>query len=183
MYKLIVGSTNPVKINAARRAAEKYWQNVDVIGCKVDSGISYMPMNKKEIRLGAKNRAINSYNYGLNNFDNVKNTIAIGLEGGVTDIDDEWYLFGATYLTDGNISSWGAEILVKMPNFIINKLENGKVELGTVIDQITGINNSKQKGGAVELLTNGKVLREDLFYFSIILGLSPWINGYWNKEN
>ena len=53
--KILVGSKNPVKIEAVKEAFEKYYNEVEVIGFSVESKVPTQPFND-ETFLGAENR-------------------------------------------------------------------------------------------------------------------------------
>lgn len=171
MTKIVaVASTNPVKVSAVIRAVNSYHKpdlNLDIIAINVQSGVSKMPMTKDETRIGARNRAINVLRES-------NGWIGVGNEGGVCKIENDWYLFSTTYAWDGIKGRWGAETLIYLPPHLVEGLKGGIVELGDVIDQITGDDNTKQKKGAVGYLTDDAVKREDIFYFATVTALSDW---------
>jgi len=76
--KVIVGSLNPVKIKAAKEAFSRYFQNVEVIGVKVKSGVSEQPIGDETFR-GAENRALRLKEL----VQNPNAHFFVGLEGGV----------------------------------------------------------------------------------------------------
>ena len=47
--KVLVGTQNPGKLEGAKRAFERYFDNVEIVGVLVDSGVSKEPLNE-EIR-------------------------------------------------------------------------------------------------------------------------------------
>ena len=53
--KILIGTKNPGKIEGAKQAFEKYFENVEIQGISVDSEVGEQPINK-EIFQGAKNR-------------------------------------------------------------------------------------------------------------------------------
>ena len=57
--KVMVGSTNPIKIEAVRTAFEMVWpeQIWDVTWVSAASGVSVQPMSDEECIIGARNRA------------------------------------------------------------------------------------------------------------------------------
>lgn len=61
-----MGTKNPGKIEGARQAFEKYFENVEIEGMSVDSNVSEQPINE-EILQGAKNRVKNLKEYAINN--------------------------------------------------------------------------------------------------------------------
>ena len=60
--KILMGTKNPGKIEGAKLAFEKYFDNVEIEGIGVDSDVSNQPLNN-EIFLGAKNRVKNIKKY------------------------------------------------------------------------------------------------------------------------
>ena len=56
MMKILVGSQNPVKIEATKEAFSTYFGKVEVRGIKVDSKVSNQPTNDETFH-GARNRA------------------------------------------------------------------------------------------------------------------------------
>lgn len=78
--KVIIGSTNPVKINAVKKAFSKIYPNAEYQGISVLSQVSPQPKSSKESRLGALNRAQNV-------LSSTKADFAVGLEGGIDDTE------------------------------------------------------------------------------------------------
>ena len=74
--KIAVGSRNPVKIEAVKRAFNKAFGECEVIGVSVSSDISNMPISFEEGVKGAKNRAEKA-------IEKLKADFGVGLEGGV----------------------------------------------------------------------------------------------------
>ena len=56
--KILMGTKNPGKIEGAKEAFEKYFENVEIEGVPVSSDVGDQPINE-EIFEGAKNRAKN----------------------------------------------------------------------------------------------------------------------------
>ena len=85
--KAIVGSKNPVKIEAVRNAFSKYFKNIEIIGLNVGSGVSNQPKSDEETIGGAKNRATQCLTK-----DNEAD-FGIGIEGGLEYIENNLYAF------------------------------------------------------------------------------------------
>lgn len=64
--KILMGTKNPGKIQGAREAFEKYFDNVEIQGIAVDSEVGDQPFNQ-EIIQGAKNRVKNLKKYAKEN--------------------------------------------------------------------------------------------------------------------
>ena len=55
------------------------------------------------------------------------------------------------------------------------------VELGDANDQVFATANSKQKGGAYGLLTNGRLTRESVYRDTLIVALTPFVNPLYSQ--
>jgi len=167
--KVLVGSRNPVKIEAAREAFSKYFNDVEVIGVNVDSGVSDQPINDETYE-GARNRALKLKRLG------VKADYFVGIEGGVKKIFSRWFGFGSICVIDKNgRMSFGASPHFELPERIMEQLLNG-VELGKIMDNLTGENNVKQKNGAIGFFTKNRMSRKELYVSGLITALIPFIN-------
>ncbi len=162
-----VGSTNPVKVAAVTRAAQSYWPDCQIVSFSTASGVSDMPMSKEEARIGARNRAI-AIQKELGSW------LGVGNEGGACWVEGELYLFSTTYVTDGTKGSFGGETLMKLPKNIATLLGTGERELGPIMDEVTGIDNVKQKDGAVGYLSGGRITRTEIFELSTKMALANW---------
>ena len=85
--KILIGTKNPGKIEGAKQAFEKYFDNVDIEGIQVSSNVGDQPINE-EILQGAKNRVKNLKEYAINN--NIEADFYISSEGGITNLLGEW---------------------------------------------------------------------------------------------
>ena len=47
--KILVGSKNPVKIQATYEAFIKYFSNIDIVGVGVDTGVAEQPLNEETL--------------------------------------------------------------------------------------------------------------------------------------
>ncbi|MFK8792846.1 DUF84 family protein [Planococcus plakortidis] len=163
--KLCVASTNPAKTGAVTSALEKLTVQAEVNQQEAQSGVSAQPFSIEETKAGAINRA----HHVLAGFD-----AAIGLEGGVFELDGTLYLcnWGALVTSTGAVYvAGGAQ--VPLPAEIATLLRAGE-ELGPVMDryaQETGIRHHK---GAIGILTAGKLNRVELFSQIVILLFGQW---------
>lgn len=60
--KVLIGTNNNGKVKGAKQAFEKFYEDVEVVGVSVDSGVSDEPVND-EIYQGARNRVNNLVEY------------------------------------------------------------------------------------------------------------------------
>ena len=64
--KVLIGTKNQGKIEGAKRALAKYFENIDITGIPVKSEVGEQPIND-EIYNGAKNRVKNLKEYAKEN--------------------------------------------------------------------------------------------------------------------
>ena len=93
--KILMGTKNPGKIEGARQAFEKYFENVEIMGIAVSSEVGDQPVNE-EILEGAKNRVKNLKEYAKINHINVDYYIAS--EAGITNLLGEWIDFNSAVI-------------------------------------------------------------------------------------
>ena len=95
--KILIGTKNPGKIEGAREAFEKYFDNVEIEGISVNSEVGDQPINK-EILKGAKNRVKNLKKYAKEN--QIKADFYISSEAGITNLLGEWIDINAVVIED-----------------------------------------------------------------------------------
>jgi inosine/xanthosine triphosphatase len=170
---VLVGSKNPVKVESVRDAFEKFYPNVIVNGFEVSSGVPDQPVNEDTFK-GALKRAESLLI--INKENGLGAQFFIGIEGGIINLFGRWFFVGCICIMDemGKVG-FGTSSHFSLPMNIIDKLLSG-IELGSVIDSITGQHNSKQKSGAIGFLTKDVITRKDLYTQGIITALIPFLN-------
>lgn len=171
MRKIAVGSVNPVKIEAVRLAFKKVWPEKDweTEGVEVSSGVADQPMSDEETIEGAVNRAkaaleiIPEAEYG------------VGLEGGLQQVGNYWFDCGwvAVVSRQGDVGI-GSSIKMITPPKMMEKISQG-MELGLVIDEIFGTENSRQAEGHFGLMTKGVISRTKGYTDGVIAALVRFI--------
>ncbi len=171
--KILVGSKNPVKIDAVREAFGKYFDKFEVVGLNVESGVSAQPVNS-ETPEGAKNRAKALKHKNEN--ENLNADFFVGIEGGLVEFYNIWFTLGFICIIDNQgKAGYGTSPLFELPKTINDKLLKG-IELGDVIDKLTGENNTKQDGGAIGYFTNGIMDRKELYVPGLITAIIPFLH-------
>mgnify|MGYP000612820295 CR=1 FL=1 len=97
--KVLIGTNNKGKVEGAKQAFEKFYENVEVVGISVDSGVSDEPMND-EIYQGVSNRVNNLIKYAEDN--NVEADFFIGVESGITNKFGKWCIIQIAVIKDKN---------------------------------------------------------------------------------
>jgi inosine/xanthosine triphosphatase len=170
--KLIVASTNPVKLAAAAGGFAKMFPNMkfNVDGVCVESGVGHQPMNDDATLLGARTRAENGRRVV------VDADYYFGIEGGVQERDGELEAFAWIVVISraGRIGE-ARTATFQLPKRIAELVRAG-VELGEADDQVFGRSNSKQTNGAVGLLTRDVLDRTKYYEQAVVLALIPFAN-------
>ncbi|OBT08399.1 inosine/xanthosine triphosphatase [Shewanella sp. UCD-FRSSP16_17] len=175
---IIVGSKNPVKVNAAKVAFSQYFPHhqIHCIGKHAPSLVADQPMTEQETKQGAINRVQFCQSEDLANaMAETKADFYIAMEGGVDHFDHGPATFAYMAIIHQQQISIGRSALLPLPAQVYQSLQQGE-ELGHVMDRLFNTDNIKQKGGAIGLLTQGLATRESIYTQAIILAMAPFIN-------
>lgn len=167
--KIVVASKNPVKINAVKLAFETFFESVFIEGVDVDSGVASQPKTDDETLRGALTRAENA-KQNKSDAD-----FWIGIEGGTQPDGNNLNAFAWVAIKTIEKTESARSATFRIPPKV-QELINSGYELGHANDIVFKQNNSKQKGGAVGLLTHGRVTRTNLYQQAVQLALIPFIN-------
>ncbi|MHA1649271.1 MAG: inosine/xanthosine triphosphatase [Candidatus Helarchaeota archaeon] len=171
--KVLVGSLNPVKIQAVRDAFSNFFNEIELLGIEVDSKVPKQPKNDQTFE-GARNRALELYK--LNQTQKLNADYFVGIEGGIIELHSKWFTFGVIcILDDKRRIGWGTSPFFELPKKIIDALLKG-IELGVIMDQLLGTSNIKQKEGAIGFFTRNVMNRKTLLSSGVITALIPFLN-------
>ena len=169
MKKIVVASKNPVKINATKIAFGKMFPDVDfeVVGVSVPSGVNDQPLSSDETKRGAINRA-----------SNVQKEVPdadlwVGIEGGLEKIGDDMDAFAWIVIKSSDRLSFSRTASFFLPRKTVELINSG-IKLGTANDILFQRTDSKQKGGAVGILTDGVSTRTSYYIEAVVLALIPF---------
>ncbi len=170
MIKIVIASQNPVKIDAVRDGFARMFpsEKFEVERMTVNSGVSDQPLSDSVARQGAENRAKQA------RLAIPKGDYWVGLEGGceIQDLEMVSFAWVVVLSADGGVGS-SRTAHFQLPQ-AVKKLVEAGMELGDADDVTFGIENSKQKSGAVGLLTGDVVTRKTLYEQAVILALIPF---------
>jgi len=168
-----VGSTNPVKIGAARAVIGRVALAARVEGISVSSTVRDQPWGDEETIRGARSRAVAAR-------EALDAELGIGLEGGVVEDDDGLRTCAWAVVVDGRgREGRGGSLAMPLPP-VVAELVRGGLELGHAMDRVAGTQNVKQAQGAVGLLTLGLIDRQGAYEALITYALAPFlVPQYW----
>lgn len=170
LTRIVVGSTNPVKVGATRAIAIRLGLSADVIGVSVPSGVPDQPWGDEETIRGAVNRARAARS--VHDAD-----LGVGIEGGVVAEPGggvRTCAWAAVVGRDGR-EGIGGSLAMRLPNAVA-ELVRGGMELGHAMDTLTGERNVKQGAGAVGILTAGLVTRQQAYEALVAYALVPFLS-------
>lgn len=149
--KIVVGSTNQVKVGAVIRVLGPFGHEVH--GIEVLSQVSNQPFSDAETVLGAENRAQGALEFG---------EIGIGLEAGVEYLNNQLYLVNWGVLKTQGHTFYAGGTRLPLPDELRASLEAG-AELGDIIDGYSKRQNVRSNEGAIGILTADFFNREENF--------------------
>ena len=165
--KILVGTKNKGKLEGARRAFERYFDNVEIEGVSVESGVSSEPLNE-EIRKGVENRVENVKKYAKEN--GIDADFYIASEAGFFNTFGMWMDTNFAMIEDKTgFKSYGSSDCFVMPDRLAE--EAIRTELRDVMQRIFQIENSNKEGGGINNLTDEAITRIDLTEHAYIMAL------------
>ena len=170
-----VGSTNPVKLAAVRAVMERLCPDAEIRPIQVDPGVQAQPLSDDEMVTGAKARAIAArIALGAD--------LGIGLEGGVHRSAWGALLSGWAAIVDrrGRLGL-GSGGRIVLPPVLVESLEQGE-ELGPAMDRLSGLSDTRKGPGAVGILTNGLVVRDEAFRVAVAYALARFLHPAWYPD-
>jgi len=170
-YKVLLGSTNPVKIAAVDYAFKAVFTDCEIVcqGVSAPSGVADQPMDTEQTKAGALNRVeFCAKEHGGYDF-------YVAIEGGVDLFAGSAAAFACIAIKHEEQLIVGRSANLPLPVAIYRALEQGE-ELGDVMDRLFNTHNIKQKGGAIGLLTNELETRQSTYQQALVLALAPFIH-------
>ncbi len=168
--KIIVGSKNPVKINAAKHIFAMYFPEhvIECSGVHAPSEVPDQPLGEEQTCLGAQNRV----NYCKNHY---QADYYVAMEGGAAQFSYGAATFAYVVIDNGSQQVTGRSSNLPLPTVFYKALLQGE-ELGDVMDKAFNTTNIKQQGGAIGLLTDHHATRESTYTQALTLAMAPFLN-------
>jgi inosine/xanthosine triphosphatase len=182
--KIAVGSTRRPKMAAVNEAIQYFGAvlapgaEFDVIGVEVESGVGHTPANRRELMLGARQRA-----EALTRSPQARGEAwryFVGLEGGLDIVEEEGgrrvFLESWAYVSDGGEGHYGRSGGVEIPSALAQEVLEKGVELSAAIDTFAGAVGIRDAQGAWGVLSSGLISRTEAFRIAVIAAFAPFYN-------
>jgi inosine/xanthosine triphosphatase len=169
---VVIGSQNPSKVSAVKKAFNTVFPEEDFIyeSVSVSSGVSRQPLTERETEKGAMNR-IEACKEGF-----PKANYWVGIEGGVEPVKEDLLLVEWVYVlnTDGEIGK-GRGLSFIVPSKMAKDISKG-LSIGQTNDRIFNKNNTGDGIGLVGTLTKELITREEFLKEACIVALIRFSN-------
>ena len=171
--KVLIATQNKGKIEGAKRAFEKYFNDVEIIGISAQSDVPEQPVNE-ETWQGAKNRVKNLKQLAKEN--NIDADYFVAIESGMLNSLGNWMIINIAVVEDKNgLESVSCSPGFPVPERLVEKIK--EIGLGQVMDNHFNESDLRSRGGGIQLLSNGVVSRIDLAELAFEMALTKFING------
>ena len=164
--KVGIGTKNPLKVKVVKDIFKIAFGKIELYAIDVDTEVSIQP-KEEEILEGALNRAKKALR---------DNDFGVGIEAGTMELDKRIFVTGYCVIIDKNGKyTIGSQPIFELPKVFRKRIEVGE-ELGGLADEYFKTKNLKQSVGAVGILSNNLITREDLMRLAVLTALIPWIS-------
>src|SRR5262245_18153036 len=166
-----------VRASIARVAkVDHSWADASVVARAVTTNAPAMPLNDWQLMEGARERALAVRDVLATR--RLEADIYVGLEEGFhsISIEGEWHTFlrGWAYAFDGKQGYFGSAPAIRVPESIVNKVIDGRRELGLVIDDVAGARDVRSRQGAWGVLSRDLVTRSMSFELALLAAFAPF---------
>lgn len=172
--KVLIATTNAGKIEAAKRALNRFFDNVEIVGYKTESNVPDQPVDL-DIYMGAKNRVKNLKTFAKEN--NIEADLFVSVESGITNLLGEWMITNVAVVEDNkDFASFGTSPSFPVPERYVKEII--ETDLSKVMNKILWEDNERRNhGGAIEILTQGNLSRVDISEMAFVMALTKFVNG------
>jgi inosine/xanthosine triphosphatase len=171
MKNITVASSNPVKVKAVLEGFKQMFpgEKFSIYSVNTDHRVPSQPKGDVETLEGAETRS------QLAREMDPTADYWVGVEGGVAEWKIGMGAFAWVVVLSGSKCGRGRSGEFFLPEKVAELVRQG-VELGEADDRIFSRNNSKQRNGAIGLLTADAIDRAGLYIPAVIFALIPFKN-------
>lgn len=174
--KIMIATKNEGKIESAKRAFSKYFDDITVIGLKIESDVPEQPCNEETLN-GATNRILNLKKHCKEN--NIYADFYVSIEAGLIELYKKYFVMQIAAVSNNSEKiSYGISSSYPVPEKYVSTIK--EKSLGELFNEIYKKDDeSHNKHGGIVELTHQKVTRIDLGEQAFTMALTEWINEEW----
>jgi inosine/xanthosine triphosphatase len=185
--RVAIGSSRSCKVAAVKEAWQVFSKDilkdvseeVDFLTYDVANGASAMPLSVDELMHGAEERVENLI-LQLKR-EKADADFYVGLEGGFHVVNSQGprrraFLESWAFVSDGHRGSFGHGGGVPVPSAISGPVIDRGIELGIVIDRVSGQTDVRSEQGTWGILTRDILDRKHSFVVALIAAFAPFYN-------
>lgn len=169
--RVALGSTNQVKIDAAREAFEHFYDNVTVISVGIEN-LQAQPITLHGTVNGAVTRARKAIAM-ISDAD-----LGVGIEAGLMEVPElNTYLniqFAVIIDRNDKLTA-GSSPGFQLPSEVAKMVLIERVEVDKAAEFLFGIKDIGEKRGIIDLMTKGAISRKELIVNALIMAIAPRI--------
>lgn len=171
--KVLIATKNQGKIEGAKRALERYFDNIEIKGIAANSEVGEQPVNEN-IYIGAKNRVKNLKKYC--NENNINADLYLSIESGISNLLGRWMITNIAIIEDDDqFESYGSGPSFPVPDRLVKDIID--TDFSKVMDKVFEEDKERHnKGGGIQLLTHNNISRIDQSEMAFIMALTRYIN-------
>lgn len=169
--RIAVGSSNRIKIEAAKEAFEHFYKNVTVISVGIDN------LQAQPITLhGTVNGAVKRANTALEKIKDAD--LGVGIEAGLMEvpvINKYLNVQFAAIVDRNNKVTIGSSPGFQLPAEVEKMVLIERIEVDKAVEFLLGIKDIGEKRGIIDLMTKGAVSRKELIVNALIMAIASRI--------
>lgn len=178
---VVVGSKNPVKVKATANVFGRFYPSVEVVGLGVKTAVPPQPIGLEATISGAVERAKEAMKLRRDS------EYAVGIEAGLVPVPMTMtgYMdqqFAAIVDRMGVVTVGGGSSFEYPPVILSSVLRKG-VEVGSAMEDLTGIRGLGKRQGAIGFLSRGALDRTGLTEQAVLMALVPRLSWEFYAED
>ncbi len=168
---VIVASTNPVKLQAAREGFIHMFPHAhfEFRAVQAESGVPAQPMSADETLRGARGRVHHARQAVPDA------AYVVGIEGGLDPVEDDLMAFAWVVIVGGTREGKARSGSFVLPHQVRDLIRQGH-ELGHADDIVFSRTDSKRQNGSIGLLTGDVIDRTAFYAPAVVMALIPFLN-------
>lgn len=174
--RVVVGSQNPVKVDASKQAFSLFYDDVEVTPVSVESKVKAFPTSQAETMNGALNR-VHAAAAALPEAE-----FAVGIEAGIIPFQGRKFVQAYAVVSHEGQLGVGASAAIELPSNVLDLIDPTSDASKDIVDAIFGRKNIFENEGAFGVLTKGRLTRTTIIRDAVICALARFLNPQYYLE-